>query len=391
MKITNNIPFDCSTNANFNSWASTFSANLATLGFIQQNDTGQAVWNATSLTLTQAVVSGGNVVYHYSAGYTGPALRIGMALTVAGFTNGGNNVTLQPITAFTGTSGAGGTFTIVNGSGVNESHAATAVTVAESSVPSVQATVTNGLYEIWASGDSLTTFYFKVEYGQCAASVPGMAITFGTSTNGSGTLGGNTSTREFLGYASATAEGSKTYECDFCSAQQSSTTPNGSNLSCLMWRTQPTTTQGGFLISFERSKNSSGADTNQYITYVVGPGGGAPQQISPVIPYHQCSVFLSGSPATGIRDVYCLCLQQNGMTTSWQLGNAIAASPVYPNVGYLDYYMLGLLIMQSHDVSDGSTFTNTMYGASHTFLLTKTTYVSYLAQTGVTAVGIRWE
>lgn len=399
MKLTPSLVFDASTFARLLGWAGVatvdasgnpatggFSNSIYQSGFVQQNDTGQAVWLVTSLTLTQATRSGANTSYTYSASYTGPKIRIGMSMTVAGFTNGGNNGT-QVVTAVTGSVGAGGTFTAANASGVNETHAGTAVTTV-GTLPTVQATVTNGLYEIWASNDGGTTFYIKLEYGQCAANIPGMAITFGTSTNGTGTLGGNTSTREFLGYTSATSQGSTTYECDFFSGQQSSTTANGSCFACMMWRLAAAT-QGGWFIVFERSKTSGGVDTNSYITYVCGPNT-TPASAGA---YHQCSVFLSGGVATGPRDIYPQAVQQNSTTTSWLTGSNIAASPVFPNVGYFDYPMINLQILKQADVAEGSSFTTTTYGASHTFLPSKASVFENVMTNGTAgaAIAIRWE
>src|SRR5882724_7397426 len=241
-------------------WAFTMSKLFASMGFLQQNDTGQAVWVVTSLTLSAVSVSGANATYTYDGtvtfgAATNPTPRVGMSVTITGFTNGNNNVTAT-ITALGG-SGASSTFTVTKVSQANETHAGTAVTTV-STLPTVQATVTNGLYEVWKSNDGLTAFYFKIEYGQAAANVPGMAITFGTASNGSGSVvaSGNFSTREVLCPTAATAGGtSNTYNCYFSGGT------NGSRFSILMWQNATTTIQSAFL-AVERSKVNSGADTS---------------------------------------------------------------------------------------------------------------------------------
>jgi hypothetical protein len=77
----------------------------------------------TDFVLTQAQVAGANGVYSYSS-YTGPAPYLGMAVSVTGFVNGGNNVP-GVISALTGDA-SGGTFTIANATAVNETHAGAA-------------------------------------------------------------------------------------------------------------------------------------------------------------------------------------------------------------------------------------------------------------------------
>ena len=78
---------------------------------------------SSSLVLTQVAVGSGNAVYSYSS-YTGFAPFVGMTVSVTGFTNAGNNVTVV-LTAASG--GSSGTITAVASSQVNETHSATGV------------------------------------------------------------------------------------------------------------------------------------------------------------------------------------------------------------------------------------------------------------------------
>ncbi len=73
------------------------------------------------IVLTQATKSGSNVVYA-GALPGGPSL-VGKSVAITGFTNAGNNGTFT----ITAVSGIGISFTVVNGGGVNETHAAAAV------------------------------------------------------------------------------------------------------------------------------------------------------------------------------------------------------------------------------------------------------------------------
>lgn len=83
----------------------------------------------TAFVLTSVVSDGqGNAVYSFSS-YKNIAPYPGMPVTVAGFTNSGNNLSAV-ISAFTG-GPEGGTFTVANAGAVNETHAATAQGAAE--------------------------------------------------------------------------------------------------------------------------------------------------------------------------------------------------------------------------------------------------------------------
>ena len=88
-----------------------------------------------SFSLTQASISGSTVTYHGSSGAIGGPKNwlAGTSVTIAGFTNAGNNGT------FTVTSSTSTTIVVTNASGVNETHAATVTTngYATLSCPSV--------------------------------------------------------------------------------------------------------------------------------------------------------------------------------------------------------------------------------------------------------------
>lgn len=80
----------------------------------------------TAFVLTGVTIDGaGNATYSFSS-YSNLDPFVGMLVTIAGFTNAGNNVaTAMNIAALTGGPG-GGTFTIPNAGAVNEAHPATA-------------------------------------------------------------------------------------------------------------------------------------------------------------------------------------------------------------------------------------------------------------------------
>lgn len=83
-----------------------------------------------SLVLTGVQVINGQAVYSFSS-YSNLTPYVGMPVTIAGFSNAGNNVSAAtPLLALSGGI-AGGTFTIANSSAINETNAATAAGPAE--------------------------------------------------------------------------------------------------------------------------------------------------------------------------------------------------------------------------------------------------------------------
>lgn len=78
----------------------------------------------TAFVLTGVEALGGAGIYSFSS-YSNVAPYIGMPVSIAGFTNAGNNLSNRIITAFSG-GPDGGTFTVTNASAVNETAAATA-------------------------------------------------------------------------------------------------------------------------------------------------------------------------------------------------------------------------------------------------------------------------
>ena len=362
-----------SMNNTTNGWAYTISNALATFGWIQANDTGQAVWAATVLTLTQATVSGGNVVYAYSS-FTGPAPRIGMSVIVTGFTNGGNNVTAT-ITALT--PGASGNFTVVNGTGINETHAGSATTTA-SALPGVS----TYLYEIWGPGDAGTQFYIKLSYGLNASSQPSLKVNMSTTTNGAGTLTGTAGTEQTL-QAGANSGTSLTYNCLFSGSTN--------YFGMMLWR--DASSSWNAIVAVDRSHTSAGADTSTYVnlfaskcvsngsvtqTLVFGVGMATP-------------LFNSNSGGVSQWTAIYPNYNSNGGTVSGLFNGTIAISPIFPNIGFFDWPSLMLSIGETVDFTEGSVISTTLLGATHNFVFSKNQNLAFTVGFNNKGTFIRWE
>lgn len=333
--------------ADFKSWAATISAWMATAGWLQTNDTGQVVWTATVLTLTQAAVSGGNGVYSFS-GYTGPAPRIGMSVIITGFTNGGNNLTAV-ITALTGTTT--GTFTVVNGGAVNETHAGSATTTAQAATPAINTSV----YEVWQSTDSLSStlpIFLKLEYGASATAVNiTFAVTAGTGSNGSGTITGNVTSRYL-----------HTINSNLTTSQASYFSGSTGRVAMMMF-VPSSATSLPFFLAVERSHDATGADTDSYFVLFLNYWNSSARALV------QQNVFkpsLGGVTAAETEFVSALTTLSSGL-----VGTTIALGPCFPVVGKLDNPSMALAFSKAGDILEGAVVTVSFYGATHSFLCTK--------------------
>lgn len=371
-QLLHDVSVIASMNNTTNGWAYNISNALATFGWIQTNDTGQAVWQATVLTLTQATVSGGNVIYAYSS-FTGPTPRIGMSVIITGFVTVGNNVTAN-ITALT--PGASGNFTVVNGTGANETHAASATTTV-STLPAAN----NYLSELWGPGDGGTAFFMLLKYGLNGTSQPSILINLGTSTNGAGVLSGTTMTSQTIA-ATANSGVALTFNCLFSGSTN--------YFGMMMWRDASC----NCLIAVDRSHNSSGGDTSAYVNLFAAfcvTNGWVTQAIVFGV---GVAVPLFNTTSGGVKLWTAIYpnYNSNGGVVSSLFNGTFAISPAFPNVGYFDYPSLMLGVAQQVDFTEGSVISTTILGATHIYVFTKNQNLGG-AGTSSNVVGtfMRWE
>lgn len=296
MKIRSFLVYDNSSDANFRSWGSTISANLASLGFVQTGDTGQVNWS------TVTAPAGGSYVYE-----------------------------------------------IWRGAGANQTNC---------------------------------PVFFKIEYGTSSGVIPGFAIKFGTGSNGSGTLTGNLTTRKVASFG-ASAQGASIYECNFYGDG------SGNALGIMMWRDAPDGAQ--FLLMMERSLSNVGAYTDLYFSYVFGYYS---------TNWVQQSVFATGGTGASYGTITTenastspSIVQTNTSVSTESYGGNIPTLPIFPIVGWVGNPFTVLSSMKTGDATEGTTFTDTVYGATHTYLMSKRTYpFTYCGSTsGSYAVAMRWE
>lgn len=228
------------------------------------------------------------------------------------------------------------------------------------------------VYEIWEPNDGLTNFFVKMEYGNSTGSTnsPCIRVTISTTTNGAGTpsglvLGGRMCAPSSFGAPSATSQ----YECDFSGA--------AGRIGAMMWRNGGNNCQQLFAI--ERSLNSSGAYTGSYVTlWTVGnnnnntPSG---NQQSLVFGVGAGPAMLSAGFSPGGQTTYGICSSRLGASTfnnnSATFNGSIPFDTCAPSVGFFDYPSTMVGIGLTGDFPEGVTFTITLYGATRTYMVSK--------------------
>jgi hypothetical protein len=371
-QLLHDVSVIASLNDTTKGWGYGISNALATFGWIQANDTGQAVWVATVLTLTQVTV-GANAVYSYSS-FTGPTPRVGMSVIFTGFGTGGNNVTAT-LTAVSG--GASGTVTVVLSTQANETHAGSGTTTA-----SVLPAASNYLYEIWGPGDGGTQFYLKISYGLNGSSQPSIKVNIGTTTNGAGTLSGTSGTEQTL-QPGANSGVSLTYNCLFSGSTN--------YFGMMMWRDAPSSWNA--FVAIDRSHTSAGADTSAYVNLFAGKCVSNGFVTQAIVFGVGMATILQNTNSGGVSQLTAIYpnYNTNGGTVSGLFNGTFAISSVFPNVGYFDWPTLMLSIGETVDFTEGSVISTTLLGATHNFVFSKNQVFAHTVNNCVKGIFLRWE
>jgi hypothetical protein len=229
------------------------------------------------------------------------------------------------------------------------------------------------VYEIWTMNDSLSTsnpVAVKVEYGSGGSTaIPTMAVTVGSGSNGSGTLT-NANTRQVIGGGSSGGGLTTTFECDFSGT--------AGRISFIMFRafTFP------MFFSIERSHDANGNDTSSYVSVLLSGNGVAPSKCGQQTILPQAN----GGPL----NFESLGLTVQTTNTTATFANSTAVAPFWPFVGKLDNPLLGAVCLKTGDFSDGAQVSVQMYGASHNFLVIKSSLGSWANQ-ATNSIAMRYE
>jgi hypothetical protein len=217
------------------------------------------------------------------------------------------------------------------------------------------------VYEIWKAADSqasTTPIYIKVEYGFSATAIR-IRLTTGSGSNGSGTITGSIMGPYVITEAAGSIlnQGATTFSCYLSG--------DSGEFRAMMWQTS---TIAECVFGIERSKDSSGAKTTDYVTFVA-------VNAASLTGWVQQSMATGSSNVTPAEvNLMTFTSTSSGPQTEfYSVPGTTAANPIIPLVGYPGNQMLGFCSAAAADVaeSNGTTITVNMYGANHAFLATK--------------------
>lgn len=226
-----------------------------------------------------------------------------------------------------------------------------------------------GGYEIRRFSDPLQSsapVFFKIEYGGGnTTGSPGLFITVGTASDGSGNIAGVATTRKnFYSYNS----GSSTPETCILSGDY--------NRCCLALFVSRDSS--AFVFSIERSKGADGKDTGEGILYCMFTNSNYTTQFIPNAP---------PLPSANDRGIF---MPTNNPRNSGLIGIDFALYPNYvfnggkilnPGITHLGYYY--------NDISAKSTATINLYGIDRTYLfLSNVSYIRNVGRGGTNLTGL---
>ncbi|MGH7749405.1 MAG: hypothetical protein ACREQ5_32250, partial [Candidatus Dormibacteria bacterium] len=205
-------------------------------------------------------------------------------------------------------------------------------------------------YQIWGLGDALqatSPFYMRVDFGTVSQVAVGIWVTFGTSTDGAGTIGGQKSS--LMAVASA-GEYTTLQNCYFSGA----TNRFGFNLF------DGPTQYDNVMLSVERTKSAAGVDTGDGL--VIATRGSYTLTVSQVITTAAVGPIGDAQPYF----LAALNIQQNSMATQAKVGFAY----IVPFNGIPFNPGLGLLLYQTSDFPQYTVQSLAMYdGLNHNYLV----------------------
>ncbi len=237
-------------------------------------------------------------------------------------------------------------------------------------------------YAVYRMADSLQSacpVYMRLDFGESTAStdVPAIKIKVGIgSTDGAGTLTGTLNTQVVTTTTSATASATLS-PCYTCGTT--------SSFYLHFWGNTPGTL--GFSFMIERERNVAGAETSNGIHILAHYNQASNNTV-------KLSQFLENTTGNiGSQDVLWYALVSNQTTQA--AGGVVGVGHVRCQMGPMRKPMLGVFLSSRTDFTLANTYTVTMYGASHTYMLLRPNLGSAaVTMNGVnadTVIGMLWE
>jgi hypothetical protein len=208
-------------------------------------------------------------------------------------------------------------------------------------------------FAVYQMGDSLQAtcaVFMRLDFGT-AATTDGPAIKVGLcigSTNGSGTLTGNVATQYVSSNNTATTT---TYPCR-CAGSSSS-------FRCNFWGNERS--NSGFIFAIERDLNTSGAETSLGVNFLTcSPTGNFTTSTSQFLE-------LAGGTGPVENKWYALLSAQGSQSDEY---GRVGVAPVRCTLGPFRNPMKTILLYSVDDYYHSTTNPVTIYGVSHTYLMT---------------------
>lgn len=215
-----------------------------------------------------------------------------------------------------------------------------------------------GGYEVWRFNDSLQSsfpVFFKIEYGiPLGANFPGIWITTGTGSNGSGTLTGQVGARKFT-VANSYASGNASYMCS-----------DGSGFA-LVFNFLTTNISAAGMVIVERTRDGSGNATADGIYTFSGVASGTQSNWVQMIP--PTGAVPAGAAIAGVENA-TITPGQWVTTMSFMpavVGGNVPLAPLACVCGKFCFLKLAHLV-QLTQITNASSFSATIFGATHTLM-----------------------
>jgi hypothetical protein len=385
-----------------NGASATFTAYQGSANFVVETNTAGATMTISGNSTTYRIrtLSSSGPISVPNLATTGYLNQWGVgshSFIITNCTNAGNNGTFTIVVSNVGETASGSgvdvAIGVTNSSGVNEvtpsSAAATENTKPSSDLYSNAAQFNHWIpyyYEVWQTNDGNSPVYFRFVYfsvtaqASTAPSTPVFNLSICTNLTSSNFVSGNfvawgtTPTTELKVISSGTARGANTYEFDI--AGNGNTNGDCWFAMCL-WRNAPDTS-ASFLLTFDRTRTSSGGQTDTYAYLLMAqPTLGA-----------QC-IFKPGAGSVTANQTNswpAICIRVNtelydGMTP---------ALPVFPLVGFVGNPTLSAMLFAAADITDGmQTMVSVGSQGTHNYLISKNN--NNTGVSNVTDTAIRWE
>ena len=201
-------------------------------------------------------------------------------------------------------------------------------------------------YAMWRITGGTQDVYMKMEFGSAALTTPQIWMTFGTVTDGAGTLSASMTARRAFAFAATSATA---YDCHFS---------GGTGRFAMSLFSNNANTQDRHQFSMERDWDSSGTAVEDYFfaVYSFGNNGN--------VKFNRCIKV--------VDDVWA---EHNSLPGAWPsetgskvLSGNVCSYPIRPRYGPERCPSQNWIVIASADAVYGATFTANMYGASKTWI-----------------------